>query len=198
MMLTEDGAIAPHGGHLVDRKVPDKERQERLREAAELPKVPLGPRALSDLQMLSTGVFSPLEGFMLREDYESVIEEMRLSNGLVWSLPVTLATDEDTARALKEDDEVALVNGDGEPVATMLLRERYRYDKEREASEVYRTTDEEHFGVAALYRQGDVLLGGEVDLVQKTDRGHFPQYYYEPEELRALFAEKGWKRIVGF
>src|SRR3954454_12333533 len=133
MMLTEDGAIAPHGGQLVDRKVPDEERQERLREAAELPKVSLEPRALSDLQMISTGVFSPLGGFMLREDYTSVVEEMRLSNGLAWSLPVTLSTDEDTARPLKEGGEVALVNGDGGPVATMLLEERYRYDKEREA-----------------------------------------------------------------
>ena len=197
-MLKKEESIAPHGGQLVDRTVPAEERDERLREAAELPKVSLGSRTVSDLQMISTGAFSPLEGFMLREEYESVVEEMRLPDGLVWSLPVTLATDEETARTLKEGSEVALTHGDGEPVATMLLRERYPYDKEREAQMVYRTTDGEHPGVAALYKQGEVLLGGEVEFIQTTDRGPFPGYYYEPGELRAAFVEKGWRRVVGF
>ena len=197
-MLTKSDIIAPHGGTLVDRTVAAEERQERLREAAELPRVSLGPRTISDLQMISTGVFSPLEGFMNKEDYERVVEDMRLTNGLAWSLPVTLAASEDTARTLREGAEVALIDGDGEPVATMLLEERYRYDKEREARMVYRTTDADHPGVAALYRQGEVLLGGEVNLLQPPDRGRFPVYYYEPQELRAAFAEKGWKRVVGF
>jgi len=197
-MITKDGFIAPHGGQLVDRKVSAEEQHGRLREAEELAKIPLGPRALSDLQMISTGVFSPLEGFMLQDDYVNVVEEMHLSNGLAWSMPVTLAAEEEVAKSLKEDSEVALVNGDGEPVATMFLRELYRYDKEWEAHEVYRTTDEEHPGVAALYRQGDVLLGGEVTLIQPPDRGSFPRHYYQPEELRILFAKKGWKRVVGF
>ena len=197
-MLTKNDVIAPHGGSLVDRTVPVEERQERLREAAELPKVFLGPRTISDLQMISTGVFSPLEGFMRKEDYESVVEDMRLTDGLAWSLPVTLASSEDTAHTLREGSEVALVDGDGESVATMLLRERYRYDKEREARMVYRTTDEDHPGVKALYRQGDVLLGGEVNLLQAPDRGRFPLYYYDPRELRTAFAEKGWQRVVGF
>jgi sulfate adenylyltransferase len=197
-MLTEYEIIAPHGGQIVDRAVPTEERGERLREASELPKVSLGSRTISDLQMISTGVFSPLEGFMLREDYESVVEDMRLSDGLPWSLPITLATDQDTARPLKEGSEVVLVDSDGEPIATMLLRERYRYDKEHEARTVYRTTDAEHPGVAALYRQGEVLLGGEVSLLQPPDRGRFPRYFYEPRELRAAFVEKGWKRVVGF
>jgi len=198
MMITKEGFIAPHGGRLVDRKVPAEERDERLREAEELTKVPLEPRALSDLQMISTGVFSPVEGFMLQDDYLNVVEEMHLSNGLAWSMPITLAVDEEVANSLKEDSMVALVDGDGEPVATMFVRELYWYDKEWEAREVYRTTDKEHPGVATLYQQGDVLLGGEVDLIQSPDRGPFPGHYYEPEELRALFAKKGWKRVVGF
>ena len=197
-MLKRDEAIAPHGGQLVDRTIPVEEREERLREAAELPRVSLGSRTISDLQMISTGVFSPLEGFMDREDYESVVEDMYLPSGLPWSLPVTLAASEDENRALAEGSEVALVDGGGEPVATMLLRERYSYDKEREARMVYRTTDAEHPGVAALYRQGEVLLGGEVNLLQPADHGPFPGYYYGPRELRAAFAKKGWKRVVGF
>jgi sulfate adenylyltransferase len=197
-MLVESSTIAPHGGNLVHRKAPGEDREELLREALRLPRIPLDARTLSDLQMIASGVFSPLEGFMLREDYESVVEDMRLSNGLAWSMPITLSLEEDIARSLREDSLVALVNGGGEPVATMILRERYSYDKEREAREVYRTTDPEHPGVDYLYRQGDVLLGGEIDLLHPPDRGPFPQYYYEPAELRRLLAEKGWRRVVGF
>ncbi len=160
--------------------------------------MPLGPRALSNLEMISTVVFSPLEGFMERETYESVVEDMRLPNGLVWTLPVTLPVDEARAGELTEDSEVALVDGAGEPVATMRLRERYRYDREREAALVYRTTDREHPGVAALYRKEDVLLGGKVTLLRPPDPGPFPRHYHTPQELRAIFREKGWRRVVGF
>jgi sulfate adenylyltransferase len=198
ILLRTETAIAPHGGDLVDRVVPEEERRERSMEAAELQKVPLSARALSDLQMISTGVFSPLEGFMLRAEYEGVVEDMRLDGGLAWSLPVILSTDEKKASELSENALIALVDGTGEPVATMVLRELYGYDKEREARMVYRTTDADHPGVAALYRQGDVLLGGEVELLRRPDEGRFPRYYYTPAQLRASFAEKGWKRIVGF
>jgi sulfate adenylyltransferase len=198
ILLTTEPAIVPHGGDLVDRVVPEEERRERAMEAAELQKVPLSARALSDLQMISTGVFSPLEGFMLRDEYESVVEDMRLGSGLAWSLPVTVSVDEEKARELSENSDIALVDGSGEPVATMVLRELYGYDKEREARMVYRTNDVDHPGVAAVYRQGDFLLGGEVELLRPPDEGRFPRYYYTPSQLRASFAERGWKRIVGF
>jgi sulfate adenylyltransferase len=198
ILLRTESAIAPHGGDLVDRVVPEEERRESSMEAAGLSRVPLNARALSDLQMISTGVFSPLEGFMLREEYEGVVEDMRLGSGLAWSLPVTLSADEEKARELSEGSEIALVDGSGEPVATMVLKEIYSYDKEREARMVYRTTDADHPGVATLYRQGDVLLGGEVELLRPPDEGRFPRYYYTPAQLRASFAEKGWKRVVGF
>jgi sulfate adenylyltransferase len=197
-MLVERSTIAPHGGNLVDRRAPAEDRKELVREALGLPRVPLDARTLSDLRMIASGVFSPLEGFMLQDDYESVVEDMRLSNGLAWSMPVTLSEREETARSLSEGEHVALVDGTGKPVATMYLRERYPYDKEREALEVYRTTDGNHPGVDYLYRQGDVLLGGEIDLLQPLDRGPFPGYYYEPHELRKMFVEKGWKKVVGF
>jgi sulfate adenylyltransferase len=198
LVLSTESVVAPHGGDLVDRVVPEEERRERSEEAAGLPKVPLGPRALSDLQMISTGVFSPLGGFMLREDYEGVVENMRLGSGLAWSMPITLSVEEGQADTLAEGTEVALVDGGGEPVATMTIRDRYRYDKEREARMVYRTTDAAHPGVAALYGQEDVLLGGEIDLLRDPDPGRFPRYYYTPHQLREVFAGKGWKRVVGF
>src|ERR687893_342725 len=197
-MLAESSTIAPHGGYLVDRHAPEEDRGDLMRQALGLPRVPLDARTLSDLQMIASGVFSPLEGFMLRDDYESVVEDMRLANGLVWSMPVTLAVDESLARTLDRETHVALVDGTGEPVATMFLRDLYPYDKEREAKLVYRTTDREHPGVDYLNRQGDVLLGGEIDLLQPPDRGPFPGYYYEPHELRKTFSEKGWRKVVGF
>ncbi len=196
---TEYTAIAPHGGELVDRRAPEDERDERKEQAAELAQVAVGPRTLSDLEMISTGVFSPLTGFMVREDYESVVERMHLADGLAWSLPVTLSAGEEEAGSIGDGDEIALADGAGRVVATMLVEDSYTYDREREAREVYRTTDQDHPGVAALYRQGNVLLGGEVTLLEdEPNQRPFPGYYYEPAELRSLFAQKGWRRVVGF
>ena len=196
---TEYVAIEPHGGELVDRRVPEEERAERLQRAEELPKVTLGPRTLSDLEMISTGVFSPLTGFMDREDYESVVETMHLANGIVWSMPITLSVNDYEANGYKEGSEVALTNGEGRVVATMAVTDRYSYDKNLEAKAVYRTDDGNHPGVAALYRQGNTLLGGEVTLLdEKPNPRPFPGYYYEPSQLRTLFADRGWKRVVGF
>jgi sulfate adenylyltransferase len=140
----------PHGGTLVNRRAPEDERDERRQRAEELRKVALGPRMLSDLEMISTGVFSPLSGFMVSEDYESVVETMRLASGLVWSMPITLSVREDEAGSI-DDEEIALTSGDGQVVATMLVEECYSYDKEREAREAYRTTDRDHPGVATLH-----------------------------------------------
>ena len=194
---TEYTTSVPHGGALVNRRAPEDQRAERKRRAEGLRKVVLGPRTLSDLEMISTGVFSPLTGFMVRDDYESVVGGMRLANGLVWSMPITLSVSEDEANSVGE--EISLTDGNGEVVATMLVVDRYSYDKEREAREVYRTTDPEHPGVAALGRQGEVLLGGEVTLlVDEPNPRPFPSYYYEPHELRRILAEKGWKKVVGF
>src|ERR671913_2389832 len=157
---TEFTTIAPHGGELVDRRAPEDQRYELLSRAEGFAKVVLGPRALSDLEMISTGVFSPLMGFMDREDYESVVETMRLANGLVWSLPIALSANDEEAKGIDEGGEISLTNQEGRIVATMDVADRYSYDKGREAKAVYRTDDENHPGVAALYRQGNTLIGG--------------------------------------
>ena len=196
---TEYVGIEPHGGELVDRRAPKDEREERKQQAAGLTQVTLGPRAISDLEMISTGVFSPLTGFMGEEDYKGVVDNMHLANGLVWSLPITLSISEEESDSINEGDEVALVDGDGRIVATMTVEDSYTYDKQHEAQQVYRTTEEEHPGVAALYRQEDVLIGGPLTLLEdEPNHRPFPGYYYEPAELRAAFAEKGWKKVVGF
>lgn len=189
----------PHGGELVDRRAPEGEREERRQQAAGFEKVVVGPRQLSDLEMISTGVFSPIGGFMGREDYASVVDTMHLGDGNVWSLPITLSATDEEAGAISEGDEVGLADGDGRVVATMLVEDKYGYDKRHEAKEVYRTIDEDHPGVANVYRQGDTLLGGEITLIEdRPNPRPFPAEYYEPSELRRVFEEKGWKRVVGF
>jgi len=196
---TEYTTIAPHGDELVDRMAPEEQRDELLQRAEGFTKITLGPRALSDLEMISTGVFSPLTGFMLREDYENVVETMRLKNGLIWSLPITLPVSEKEADDIRVGEEISLSDASGRILATMIVEDRYSYDKEHEASEVFGTTNADHPGVAAVYRQKDVLLGGEVTLlVDDPNPKPFPSYHYGPRELRQVFAEKGWKRVVGF
>ncbi len=196
---TEYTAIQPHGGEIIDRRVPEGERAERLEKAGGLPKVAVDARALSDLEMISTRVFSPLTGFMDREDYESVVETMHLANGLVWSMPITLSANDEEVNGLKEGGEAALTDGEGRIVATITVTDLFTYDKGHEAKAVYRTEDGNHPGVAALYRQGSTLVGGEVTLlVESPNPRPFPGYYYEPRELRAVFAERGWRRVVGF
>ena len=196
---TEHTAIAPHGGELVDRMAPEGQRAELLQRAETLNRVALGPRSLSDLEMISTGVFSPLTGFMVQEDYDNVVETMHLSNGLVWSLPITLSVSEEEAGGISVGEDIALADGTGRVLATMTVEDRYSYDKEREAREVFGTTSSEHPGVAAVYRQEAVLLGGEITLlVDDPNPKPFPEYHYTPRQLREVFAEKGWKRVVGF
>jgi len=144
-------------------------------------------------------VFSPLTGFMDREDYESVVDTMHLANGLAWSMPITLSANDEEVSGLKEGAEAALTDGEGRIVATITVTDLFTYDKGHEAKAVYRTEDGNHPGVAALYRQGSTLVGGEVTLlVESPNPRPFPGYYYEPRELRAVFAERGWRRVVGF
>ena len=196
---TEFSTIAPHGGELVDRRAPEEQREELLGRAEAFARVTLGSRALSDLEMLSTGVFSPLPGFMVGEDYESVVETMHLKDGLAWSLPITLPASEEEANGIRVGEEISLTDEAGRVLATMIVEDRYSYDKEHEAGEVYGTTNPEHPGVAAVYRQKDVLLGGEVTLlVDDPNPKPFPTYHFEPRRLREVFTEKGWKRVVGF
>ena len=193
------GLIPPHGGALVDRVLRGSLREAAREKAQFLPKIPLSRMNLADLEMIAVGAYSPLTGFMRRADYERVVDEMRLSNGLVWSVPVTLAVSKEQARALREGQEVALCEGE-RPLAVMVIDEIYPYDKRKEAQEVYRTTEEAHPGVARLYAQGDVLLGGDFWLFDwsTAHTAEFADIRYTPAQTRRMFAERGWRRVVGF
>ena len=178
--------IQPHGGELVDRS------GERPDDLDSLETVRLTSRELSDLDMLASGALSPLTGFMGREDYERVVEEMRLASGLPWALPVCLAVE-----APPTGDRIALADEQGRPLAVLEVQDVYEYDQEREAAQCFRTTDEEHPGVARLYAQHDHYVAGPVTVFERLEPA-FPQLHKDPAQTRALFAERGWRRVVGF
>lgn len=190
--------IAPHGGILVNRIATLDQRQEFFDKAEVLPRVQLSDRSISDLQMIAIGALSPLKGFMGEADYRSVVKEMRLSNGLPWSIPIALSVSEAVADTLTEGTLVRLDSPAGEFAGVLELTEKYRYSKEEEAINVYRTDDLKHPGVQVLDQSGPVNLAGEVWLLERELDARFPQYQIDPAKSRILFKEKGWKTIVGF
>ena len=194
------GEIAPHGGVLIDRLLRGAERDAAIERAsrAHAKRIGLNAANLSDLELLATGVVSPLTGFMGKRDYDSVVEFMRLANGLVWSIPITLAVPRDLADTFRVGEEIALVEPDGHLIALLTLAEKYEYAKTREAQNVYRTTDEKHPGVARLFKQGEVYLAGDVSVVDLPNNLEFPEFRHPPLATRKMFAARGWRRIVAF
>lgn len=190
--------IRPHGGKLVNREVTGPDREQLIHGSTELPKLTLTPREISDLEMIANGAFSPLEGFLGEADYRSVRTNMRLANGIAWSIPVTLSASAKQARAFREGHDIALYQGDDHLLGILHLEEKYQYDKQREAELVYRTRDELHPGVKALYAQGEWLLGGKISLIDRQRNITFPTYRRDPAETRSLFRQRGWRRVVAF
>lgn len=178
--------IAPHGGRLVDRTGARPDGVERLE------RLTLTPRELSDLDMIASGALSPLEGFMGRDDYEGVVEEMRLANGLPWALPVCLAVEH-----APRGDRVALADAAGTLYGVLEVDEVYEYDREREADRCFRTTEQAHPGVARLYAQPGSYVAGRVTVFERVEAS-FPELALDPADTRAAFAERGWRRVVGF
>lgn len=159
----------------------------------------LNERQLSDLELLRVGGYVPLDGFMTRSDYRSVVTEMHLASGKPWAMPITLAVDSGLASAISEGDLVALLDGaSGRTVGQLQIREKFSYDKGDEARQVYRTTDHKHPGVAALYAQGDTLLGGPVTHEDPVALQDFTAFRRTPAELKGEFAQREWRTVVGF
>ena len=196
--LKDVSGATPHGGALELRMAGSDESERLLQEGESLPKIETkSRRVLSDLELLAVGAVSPNRGFMTKADYTSVIEDMRLANGLPWSLPITLsATDEEVA-ALEPGARAGLVH-EGEVVALIDVEDIYAYDAKREAELTYKTTDDAHPGVAYLYGQAPHYVGGEVTVLSNVFAHEFSDYRLTPSELRDKIDEYGWKTIVGF
>jgi len=191
-------AIAPHGGVLVDREASPADRKRLEADAARLPTLALDRRALSDLEMVVIGGFSPLEGFMGEGDYSAVVERMRLASGLPWTIPVTLGVTRDQASRLSVGGDVALLDESGTTLAILHLAETYRPDRQREVRAVYGTDDPKHPGVAAVLNQGEIYLGGRVTMLRHQADLPFPAHRLSPRQTRAAFRQRGWRRIVAF
>jgi sulfate adenylyltransferase len=187
-----------HRGALVDLLVGGSEADALRERAVPLSKVRLSARSLSDLELMAVGGYSPLDGFMGENDYRSVVADMHLASGIPWPMPITLAIESETARDIDEGSEIALADETGHVLAVMEVVHKFVYDKLLEAREVYRTDDETHPGVAAVYAQGDVLLGGPVRVLELPAHDDFAQYRLTPAQTRAAFAERGWRTVVGF
>lgn len=190
--------IKPHGGELINRVVEGKEREALIEKANAFKSLTLNPWSISDLELIAIGGFSPLTGFMGEADYKKVVEDTHLENGLVWSIPITLPVTEAQANELNIGDDIALYGEDGVLYGTLKLEEKYTYDKEKEAQNVYGTTEEAHPGVKKVYEKGNVYLAGPIQLVNRPKHDEFSDYHLDPAETRQLFKDLGWKTVVGF
>ena len=160
--------------------------------------IPISNATISDLEMIGIGAFSPLTGFLGKQDYESVLETMHLASGEVWTVPVTLPVDNETAKRLRCGQTVALAGVDGIIYGTVEVREIYSVNLLHGAELVYGTTDAAHPGVARLYEQGPIYVAGPIQLLNRRHMGEFQQFYQDPAAVRSEFARRNWRTIVGF
>jgi sulfate adenylyltransferase len=181
----------PHGGKLVNQ----------IDESLDLSSIDLAIEldgmALSDLELIASGAYSPIKGFLGKRDYESVVENMRLADGHVWSIPITLPVTEEKASELTIGEAAKLVQ-DGVVYGAITVSEIYTPDKQKEAQNVYQTTDTAHPGVKKMLARPDVYVAGEIKLVRRVDRGQFSEFHLDPKQIREKFNELGWKKVVGF
>ncbi|WP_338754503.1 sulfate adenylyltransferase [Bacillus sp. FJAT-52991] len=183
--------ILPHGGTLINLYQPDFDITTIQKQ------ISIDQTALSDLELIATGAYSPLTGFFTQKDYENVVTNMRLSDGTIWSLPITLPLHEEEAIHYSVGEPV-LLTYKGIAYGVLTIEDIYRPDQPKEAQEVYKTTDAAHPGVQKLLQRGSVYLGGPIQLIRRIERTQFADFYFDPIETRQLFQEKGWKNIVGF
>ena len=192
-------AWKPHGGTLVNLVAEGAEREALLKEAEGLQAIPVSAWTVSDLDLIGVGAFSPLTGFLNERDYLSVVENMRLANGLIWSIPITLAVTEEQAGALTVGRRAALVGeSDGVVYGLIDVESIYQPNKRREAVQVFKTDDMEHPGVRKLFERPDIYIGGSVRILNRPTPKQFNEYYFTPAETCAIFAEKQWRTVVGF
>jgi sulfate adenylyltransferase len=194
-----DNLIPPHGGTLVDLIV-DDERAAALKAASvDFPSWDLTDRQLCDFELLATGGFSPLTGFLTKAEYDGVVDEMRLPDGTLWPIPITLDVDTDTAAELEPGSSLALRDAEGVMLGVMSVTDVWEADKDREAEKVLGTTSREHPAVAYLFdTAGTHYVGGSLEVVELPRHYDFKTFRMTPAEVRARFAKRGWRRVVAF
>ncbi len=194
-----DHLIEPHGGELVSLLADPERANELTKQSTDWPSWDLTERQICDLELLISGGFSPLRGFLGSADHASVCESMRLTDGTLWPIPVTLDVPEDFAAKLEPGTSIALRDGEGVMLAALHVEELYRPDLEAEARAVFGSVDPVHPGVAhLLQRTHPVYLGGRLEGLQPPLHYDYRDLRHTPAQLRAQFADKGWRRVVAF
>ncbi|TWT41261.1 Sulfate adenylyltransferase [Phycisphaerae bacterium RAS1] len=196
--MSQHALIPPHGGKLVDLLVPGARREERAAAAKNMPHIRLGERERCDLELLAVGAFSPLTTFMTEPDFHSVCDHMRLASGLAWTVPILCCVDNTTAAKIDFGRPVALADDHDRVLAIMTVEEKFRHDKAKEASKVFRTSDPAHPGVAVTMAQGEVCLSGPLEVLTPGIDPPFAEYRLTPGQTRVKFVEKGWHSVVAF
>jgi sulfate adenylyltransferase len=190
--------IAPHGGKLVNRIVEGAAAEALKKEAAGLPAVTLSAREQCDLEMISIGAFSPLTGFMGKADFEGVCKNLRLANGTVWPIPVTLCPPDDVTAKISQGQKITLYDDKQRLMAVMTVQEKYAHDKNLEIPNVYKTEEDAHPGVAIIRKQGNTCLAGPIDVITPNHEPEFAEYRLPPAKTREAFEKKGWSTIAAF
>ncbi|MFS1514643.1 sulfate adenylyltransferase [Chengkuizengella sp. SCS-71B] len=191
--------INAHGGELINRLVTGQEREDLLNRVPFLPQVKVNTWAISDIDLIGVGAFSPLTGFLNEDDYKSVVENMRLSDGVVWSIPITLGVEKEIAGQLEIGKQAALIGEqDGIPYAIIQVESIYDVDQSLEAEKVFKTSEDKHPGVQKLYTKPSTYVGGAIQVLNRPQPKKFNEFYFDPVQTRALFEKKGWKTVCGF
>jgi sulfate adenylyltransferase len=198
-MSVKQETIQPHGGTLINRMVADDEKAKYIDLAKQLPKIKVNAWMISDIDLIAIGGFSPLTGFLNEEDYHSVVETMRLKNGTVWSIPITLSATETELATLSVGGQAALVGEKDDIIYAIIdIESVYKVDQKHEAVKVFKTDDTAHPGVQKLFTRNNTYIGGSILCLERPQPTQFSEYYFDPSETRAIFAEKGWRTVVGF
>jgi sulfate adenylyltransferase len=200
--MAQSQLITPHGGSLVDRFAPADQARALRQQAAELPAITLSGKQFCDLEMIAIGAFSPLTGFVGSQDFDRICKEMRLADGTIWPIPITLAVDDAKKAELKEGGQAALYHHDGTLLAVIDIEEIYAHDKKTEIPNVFRTEDSEHPGVKQVQDEGDWCVAGPIHVLtvtpEKEPGEQFTEYRLPPARTREEFASRGWKRVAAF
>ena len=184
---------SPHGNKLIDRfVVSDKKNMDGMYT------LQVSNELRNDIENIADGIFSPLEGFVGEDDFQSIVKTGRLSNGLAWTVPIILDIEEQEAHKLKDAGQVALSTDNNEKFALLHVEEVYSYDKIACAKSIYQTDDIKHPGVEKMVNMKDKLVGGRVDVIKRIEQSPLRKYRMTPAQTRAEISRKGWKSVVGF
>lgn len=197
-MSESSGIPAPHGGVLVNRVLSGNTLERARNDAKELMSIKVDKDLVNDIENIADGIFSPLEGFMLDHDFADVLKHGRLANGIVWTVPIVLDVDEQTARQMKDSHDVAIKDESGRIFAIMHVEDVFKFNKREMAKAVYQTDDTKHPGVAKTMDMRDMLVGGRIDLIDRVDGSELRRHRLSPARTRDEFRRRRWKTVVGF